>query len=45
MAYDKSVAKTNVVEDNIGIAYNEIISRVKTLKEACVDVIMEKCNK
>jgi hypothetical protein len=45
MAYDKSVAKTNVVEDNIGIAYNEIISRVKTLKKACVDVIMEKCNK
>jgi hypothetical protein len=44
-AYDKSVAKTNVKEDNIGNAYNEIISRVKTLKKACVDVIMEKCNK
>lgn len=45
MAYDKSVTKTNVVEDNIGIAYNEIISRVKTLKKACTDVLMEKCNK
>jgi hypothetical protein len=45
MAYDKSVTKTNVVEDNIGIAYNEIISRVKTLKKACADVLMEKCNK
>lgn len=44
-AYDKSVTKTNVKEDNIGNAYNEIISRVKVLKKACADVLMEKCNK
>lgn len=44
MAYDKSVTKTNVVEDNIGNAYNEIISRVKVLKKACADILMEKFN-
>lgn len=41
MAYVKSVTKSNVVEDNIGLAYNEIISRVKALKKACEEMLME----
>lgn len=45
MAYDRSVTKTNRVEDNIGNAYNEIITRVKTLKTECAKVLIENINK